>query len=239
MKFHVHHFAAAALLLLLFIAACTTDPIIPAGGIIEDPPVEDPAETNPCPEGVVSFQFEILPIMVSACGYSACHDRASHREGVILVDYESIRREVRPGDAGRSDLYKSITEDPNDEDFMPERPAAPLTSEQTDLIRDWINQGAENTDCGIPCDPTQTSFSEDIFPILKDYCVGCHGNNREDGGVNLSSHAEILASVNNGSLIGAMKREISFAPMPPLGSFVSSCRIAQIENWIAAGAPNN
>lgn len=239
MKIYAHYFVAVACLLLLFVSACTTDPIVPAGGIVEDPPVEDPSETNPCPEGVVSFQYEILPIMVSACGYSACHDRASHREGVILVDYASILREVRPGDAARSKLYKSITEDPNDEDFMPERPATPLTSDQTRLIRDWINQGAENTDCGTPCDPTQISFSNDIFPILKSYCVGCHGDNRADGGVNLSSHARILTVVNNGSLIGAMKREISFAPMPPLGSYVSNCRIAQIENWIAAGALNN
>ena len=239
MKLYLHFLTAAAFLGILLFAACTTDPIIPAGGIVEEPATEDPGETNPCPEGTVSFQYQILPIMVSACGYSGCHDRASHEEGVILVDYESIRREVRPGNANRSELYKSITEDPNDDDFMPERPAAPLTSNQTRLIRDWIDQGANETDCGVPCDPTQASFSEDIFPILKDYCVGCHGNNREDGGVNLSSHAEILASVNNGSLIGAMKREISFAPMPPLGSYVSGCRIAQIENWIADGAPNN
>jgi hypothetical protein len=238
MKFYAHYFAAVAFL-LFFTAACTTDPIIPAGGIVEDPPVEDPAETNPCQEDIISFQYQILPIMVSACGYSGCHDRASHEDGVILVDYESIRREVRPGDPGNSDLYESITEDPNEDDFMPERPAAPLSSAQTRLIRDWISQGANDTDCGIPCDPSLTSFSEDIFPILKDYCVGCHGDNREDGGVNLSSHAEILASVNNGTLVGTMKRQISFAAMPPLGSFVSSCRIAQIENWIAAGALNN
>lgn len=239
MKFYTHHFAAIAFLGLLFIAACTTEPVIPAGGIVEEPAEEDPGESNPCLDGTISFQHKILPIMVSACGYSACHDRASHEEGVILVDYESIRREVRPGDPGDSELYESITEDPNDDDFMPERPAVALTSEQTRAIRDWINQGAENTDCGIPCDPTQTSFREDIFPILKDYCVGCHGSNREDGGVNLSSHAEILASVNDGTLIGSMKRETFYAPMPPLGSFVSSCRITQIENWIADGAPNN
>lgn len=239
MKSYPYHFVVVALLGLLFVAACTTDPIIPAGGIVEDPPVVDPAEADPCPEDIVSFQYKILPIMVASCGYSGCHDRATRAEGVVLVDYESIRREVRPGDPGDSELYESITEDPNDDDFMPERPAAALTSDQTRAIRDWINQGAENTNCGIPCDPTQTSFREDIFPILKDYCVGCHGSNREDGGVNLSSHAEILTSVNNGTLIGSMKREISFAPMPPLGSYVSDCRIAQIENWIAEGALNN
>jgi hypothetical protein len=239
MKFYAHFFIAVAFLSLLLFSACTTDPIIPAGGIVEAPGEEDPGEANPCPEDVVSFKHKILPIMVSACGYSGCHDRISHEEDVILVDYESIRREVSPGNPGDSELYKSITEDPNDEDFMPERPAAALTSEQTQDIRDWISQGANNTDCGTPCDPTQTSFSNDIFPILKDYCVGCHGSNREDGGVNLSSHAEILASVNDGTLVGSMKRAVSFAPMPPLGSFVSSCRITQIENWIADGAPNN
>lgn len=239
MKIFLGYATLLFFLTIVLAPGCTTEPIVPAGGIVEQPAVEDPGAANPCPDGTVSFHHKILPIMVASCGYSGCHDRATAAEDVVLVDYESVRREVNPGDPNDSELYESITEDPNDGDFMPERPAAPLSSAQTRAIRDWINQGAENTDCGTPCEPTLTSFESDIFPILKDYCVGCHGANREDGGVNLSSHAEILTSVNNGTLVGSMKRDISFAPMPPLGSYISACRITQIENWIAAGAPNN
>ncbi|MBC6995377.1 cytochrome c [Neolewinella lacunae] len=231
-------FFFGGLLGLLLVAACTTDPILPASGIIpEDPIVIDPGENNPCPEGTISFQYQILPIMVASCGYSGCHDRASHRDGVVLVDYASVLREVRPGNANRSDLYESITE--NGDDLMPEPPAQPLTTTQKNVIRDWINQGAKNTDCGVPCDPSVFTFSGQIFPMLQDYCAGCHGNNRQDGGVNLSSHANILATVRNGTLLGAIRQEPSFASMPPLGSALSECRVAQVRNWIEAGAPNN
>lgn len=234
----LHFLSVAGPLCLLLAVACTTDPILPAGGIIpEDPIVIDPGEGNPCTDGTISFQYQVLPIMVASCGYSGCHDRASHREGVVLVDYASVIREVRAGDANRSSLYRSITG--NGEDLMPEPPAQPLTATQKQVIKDWINQGANNTDCGVPCDAANFTFSGEIFPMLQDYCSGCHGNNRQDGGVNLSSHAKILLTVNNGTLLGAIRHEPSFASMPPLGSGLSDCRVAQVKNWIDAGAPNN
>lgn len=233
----LHFLSAAAPLCLLLAAACTTDPIIPAGGIVEEPPVVDPGEGNPCTDGIISFQHQVLPIMVASCGYSGCHDRASRREGVVLVDYATVLNHVRPGDAARSKLYRSLNE--GGDDVMPPRPAAPLSAEQKRVIKDWIDQGANNTDCGVPCDPTNFTFSGVIFPMLKDYCSGCHGANRQDGGVNLSSHANILATVNNGTLLGTIRHEASYAAMPPSGSMLSECRIAQVKNWIDAGAPNN
>jgi mono/diheme cytochrome c family protein len=208
-----------ATLLILVGIGCTTDPIIPAGGVPVEPPVPDPGLDNLCPDGVISFQHQVLPILISSCAYSGCHDVASHAEGVILDSYEQVRREVKPGDPNDSELYESLLE--NGDDRMPPWPADRLSNDQITLIRTWIEQGAENTTCGAPCDAELSSFSADIFPILQNSCIGCHNANRTEGNVNLESYNLIIPYVDNG------------------GSSLSDCRISQIEKWIQEGAQNN
>ncbi len=224
-------------ILLIFIA-CKSDPVIPDGGLPPEPPVQDPGLNNPCEEGEISFQHQVLPIMISSCAYSGCHDPASAEDDIVLNNYENVRKEVSPGNANNSELYESITESDSD-DIMPPPPAPRLTSAQIGIIRDWINQGAKNTDCGAPCDPEASAFAADILPMLQNYCIGCHNASRSDGGVNLESYDKVIPYVEDGSLIGSMKYEVSFAPMPPSGSRLSDCRIAQVQKWIDEGAQNN
>jgi hypothetical protein len=52
-------------------------------------------------------------------------------DGIVLV----------AGDAAKSDLYRRITLAAGSDDVMPNKGSV-LTKAQTDLIRDWINQGA-------------------------------------------------------------------------------------------------
>ncbi len=224
-------------LIMLGMLACTTDPIIPAGGIPVIPPVQDPGEADLCPSGKISFQHQVLPIMISACAYSGCHDVVSAAEGVVLDSYERVIKEVKPGNPNGSALIEYLGD--GGDDAMPPPPAMSLNHQQIQLIRNWIDQGAENTDCGTSCISTRSSFSADIFPLLQDYCIGCHNNARLDGDVNLANYNEILPYVENGSLIGSIKDEVFYPVMPPTGSQLSTCRISQIEKWIEEGALDN
>ena len=226
-----------AVILLLGIG-CTSDPIIPSGGIQLPPPVQDPGVTNQCENGIISFYHQVLPIMVSACAYSGCHDAETAEYGIVLDSYRNIIKEVTPGDPNDSELYESITESDRD-DIMPPPPASPLTSTQILIIRQWIEQGAKETDCGVPCDPTQTSFVANILPLIQDYCIGCHSSSRTDGGVNLEDYNHILPYVLDGQLMGTIRHDALFAVMPPSGSKISECRITQIQSWIDEGAQNN
>ena len=226
---------------LVLLSACTSDPIIPNTFVIDNPPiipVQDPGNDNLCVEGVISFHHQILPIMVSACAYSGCHDANTAEEGIVLETYEDIIKEVTPGDPGESELYESITEDEGDE-IMPPPPSSPLTRLQINTIRQWILQGAKNTDCGTSCNPDAASFKNDVLPILQDYCIGCHSSARSDGNVNIESYDQVLPYVGNGTLIGTIKHTEFYPVMPPSGSKISDCRITQIEKWIAEGAKNN
>ncbi|MEZ4994044.1 MAG: c-type cytochrome domain-containing protein [Saprospiraceae bacterium] len=236
-KYHFHLLWTAFALTVLTMAGCRTEPIIPEGGIPTEPPVQDPGVENLCDPGIISFQHEILPLLISSCAYSGCHDATSHKEGVVLDSYERAMREVKAGNADRSSLYRSVTR--GGEEFMPPRPATPLTTEQTNLIRDWINQGANNTDCGTACDPAESSFSGTVFPMIQNFCVGCHSNSRADGGVNLSDYDRVRSYAQTGALIGAISHDPYYAAMPPSGSALSACRIAQVQKWIDEGMKNN
>lgn len=224
-------------LFLFLIAGCKTDPVIPTGGLPTEPPVQDPGDENLCENGTISFQHQVLPIMVSACAYSGCHDVATAEEGVVLNNYENVMKEVTPGNPNDSELYESITD--IEYDIMPPPPADLLTTEQIGIIRDWILQGAENTTCGTSCDSTATSFSVNIFPMLQTYCVGCHNSNRTDGNVNIENYETIIPYIQNGALLGSIKHDVLYAAMPPSGSILSTCKVAQIEKWINEGALNN
>lgn len=229
-----------SLLLIMLIVACKTDPIIPDGGIVAPdlPIVQDPGDENLCDEGVISFQHQVLPIMISSCAYSGCHDAITAEDDIELYSYEKVLKEVTPGDPNNSELYESIIEpDPND--IMPPPPASPLSNEQISIIRNWISQGANNTDCGTTCDSTAASYANDIAPLLQDYCVGCHNSSRSDGNVNLESHAKVVTYVDNGTLMGSIIHDPLYAKMPPSGSKLSDCRIAQVQKWIDEGAQDN
>jgi len=223
----------------LLFSSCKTDPVVPVGGVpIEGPTVQDPGEDNICENGVISFQHQVLPLMISGCAYSGCHDAVTVEDGVVLNNYENVMKEVSPGNPNDSELYEYIIEtDPDD--IMPPPPAAKFTTEQISIIRQWIEQGAENTDCGTPCDSTQTSFASDIFPLLQDYCIGCHNSTRSDGNVDIDNYNKIIPYVNNGALIATIVHDPLYPKMPPSGSKLSNCRISQIQKWINEGAQDN
>ena len=76
-----------------------------------------------CSPDTVYFQQQVLPIFISNCSLSGCHDAASHQDGVVLTNYQSIMNtgEIEPGDPNDSEVYEKITENDND-DRMPPPP---------------------------------------------------------------------------------------------------------------------
>ena len=197
------------------------------------------SESGSCSDNLVSFKFQVHPILVSNCAQSGCHNSKDKAEDISVETYEEVMKEIRPGNADRSEHYKSITEDPNDDDIMPERPRDPLLASEIKIIGDWINQGAGNTDCSVPCDATATSFKVNIQPLFKTYCYGCHQANDQQGNVSMEDYEHILEYVRDGSLLGSMKHERDYDAMPLYLDKMTDCQIALVENWITEGALNN
>lgn len=243
----------AVLGLLLTLHACVHEPFWPDGSPfvpIDTGGTTGPGDTivlppdtlagHPCDPDTVYFQRDVLPILISNCAMSGCHDAATAQEGIVLASYAQVMAsgEVVPGDLDEGDLYEAITENDPDK-IMPPPPATPLTGAQIAVIRTWIQQGARDLTCdeGGGCDTTQVTYTTYIRPLMQTYCTGCHSGSSPSGGIGLTTHAEVVAVAATGALYGAMAHETGYAAMPQGGDKLSACRIDQVAAWIRAGTP--
>lgn len=206
-------------------------------------PIDTMVVVEPCDSNVVYFDMEILPILISNCAFSGCHDPASAEDGVILDSYENVMAtaDVEPFDLQHSEIYEVLTEDDEDK-RMPPPPTARLDQDKIQLIAKWILQGAEDLECDPDaegCDVDDMSFMMDIVPILDTYCVGCHSGNVPSGGISLDNHAGVKVVADNGKLFGAINWNEGFVPMPQGGEKLPDCSIDKIKSWIDAGALDN
>lgn len=196
--------------------------------------------TVPCDPNKVYFNQQVLPILISNCSMSGCHDQASHEGDVILISYTSVMTtgDIRVGNPGESDLYKKLVDtDPGDR--MPPPPQNPLTSQQIDLVRRWILQGADNLTCQSLCDTTSFTFSAAIKPMIELKCQGCHSGVNAQGGIDLTTYANVKLRIDDGKFWGSVNHQVGYSPMPKNGNKLSDCELTQIRKWIEAGSPNN
>lgn len=201
----------------------------------------NPPPTVNCSPDTAYFQQQVLPIFISNCSVSGCHDNITRQDGVVLTSYNSIMStgDIRPGNPGNSEVYEKITEHDND-DRMPPPPRNRLTQQQIDLIRTWIVQGAKNNSCiSSSCDTANVTYSGAIRNIISNKCQGCHSGANPSGGFDYSTYNGVKARVDDGKLWGAVNHVQGFSPMPKNGSKLSDCELGQIKKWIDAGAPNN
>lgn len=223
-------FAAFVISLLVFIVACKHDAPIPE-------PSNEPIVSLDCPSDTVYFQNTILPILISNCAMSGCHDQVSAREGIILTDYvQAINTgSIQPGNAKHSELYEAIT-DFNSDDIMPPSNYGSLTSEEINAIKTWIDQGAINNMCG-KCDTNNFTFSSGVWPIVESNCQGCHTNATQENGMHqFNNWQDIVADSEAfwGSILG-----IDYSPMPQNSNGLNDCQKTIIRKWLDSGAPNN
>ena len=143
---------------------------------------------------------------------------------------------VEAGNAAESELIQVLFE--TGEDRMPPPPNAPLTDEQIDVLIDWIDQGALNLSCS-SCDTTAVTYSGSLVPLLTTGCVTCHSGTSPDGGVDLTTHANVTGAVSYSNLMASIRQESGAAAMPPAGSALNDCEVRLFEIWIQEGMPNN
>lgn len=190
-----------------------------------------------CDSDTIYFQNTILPMLISNCSTSGCHDLATAQDDVVLINYDLIiaTGDIEPGNPEDSEIYESITEaDPDD--FMPPAPNVPLTQTQIDMIYDWIDQGALNNSCE-GCDTSQFTYTLSIKPLIDLKCKGCHSGVEPEADFNLITYDDISMISMNGILLDVLNHgEGDFADMPPNGGQLADCEIEQITKWIEAGA---
>ena len=210
--------------------------------------IEQGAQQTTCPDdgiddggatGVksVCFQRDILPILQSSCGTTGCHDAATAREGFVFTSYSSTLKAVVANDPLESKLYKVITEDPSEDDFMPPSPYSPLSQAQIDSIYNWIANGAKDEVCATLCDTVSpVTYNRVIASVINNNCKSCHSGSNPSGNVPIENYADTKVIADNGKLLQVIKR-IS-TPMPPSYP-LTDCQIRQVELWIEQGTLEN
>lgn len=190
--------------------------------------------TRPCNPDTVYFQTQVLPILISNCAMSGCHDANSHKEGVNLSTYSKVMSTggVKAGKPNDSDLYKEIIDGK-----MP--PNGSLSASDTELIRKWIAQGALNLSCVEGCDSTNVTYTNTISPIIVSQCKGCHSGSTPSAGIDLSTYDGVKTIALNGTLYGSVSHATGYKAMPQGGSKLSDCQITAIDKWVKMGAPQN
>ena len=97
----------------------------------------------------VAFSRDVLPILSDAC--FQCHgpDEEGRQGDLRLDEEENVKVDrggyqvVAPGDAEASELLRRLTSTDEYEQMPPPELNRPLSKEQVDLVRRWIEQGAE------------------------------------------------------------------------------------------------
>ncbi|CAN5244744.1 hypothetical protein BH09BAC1_BH09BAC1_24170 [soil metagenome] len=233
-----------SLLMLVWISACKHDPYFPDELTHIYPEDTIPTNPQPCSTDTVYFANQIQPLLVSNCAKAGCHDAGTREKGYNFGYYDDFMNTdaFDGGNLGNSKGWDVIVTT-NQRNIMPPPPYAPLTTEQKDLVRSWILQGARKNSCTVSnCDTTNVSLSTDIGPIFQTSCYGCHSTaaaQSSGSGIDLEIYNSLQTYANNGRLACSVAHDGACSYMPKGGNKLPSCQIEEIVAWVNAGGPNN
>jgi len=187
-----------------------------------------PAQASP-----VCFQRDLLPVLVSSCGTTGCHNQTTHKEGYTITSYATVMSNlVKAGSPTTSKLY-TIVKNNN----MPPSPYPALSNAVKDSIYNWIKNGALNDVCTSLCDTTGVvTYQNQIAILLSKNCIACHSATNASKGIILDNYASVKTYLDNGKLLAAVKG--TSIQMPP-GYSITSCELREIVLWKSNGAIQN
>ena len=109
-----------------------------------------------------------------------------------------------------------------------------------------------STDTAAPATEAQAapgasvSFAHDVLPILESRCTNCHGGERTEKGLNLTTYTGMMQGSQNGPVVTAgnaidskLVELIVNQKMPKRGPKLTPPQVEVITNWVNQGAPNN
>lgn len=201
-------------------------------------------------ERIPRYESDILPIFQARC--TDCHNSDDRESDLDLTTPQGLFKGgqsgevIARGDADASHLYELIHEG-----AMPPEDSEPLTEEQVETIRRWIEAGTPFQ--------KEVSWSElvaevnnhDVEPIMLLRCAMCHGLRRQEAGLDLRTKASLLKGGESGPAIVLGKPEESLAvvrvaahEMPPKDQLVkvgvrpmTPAELEKVKRWIELGAP--
>ena len=177
--------------------------------------------------GSVDFGRDVRPILADTC--FKCHgpDEHDRKAGLRLDDREDVFEEfgsVVPGDLESSELYQRLISDDPDSLMPPSDSGRKLSGEQIDLIKRWIEQGAQWENHWSLTAPVKAEL-----PKVKkaDWSI-----NEIDRFI-LSRLEQKKLQPNEGAKRAVLIRRVAFdlTGLPPAQELVKKYRESKTENW--------
>ena len=91
----------------------------------------------------------------------------------------------------------------------------------------------------LECQTENITYSNQVLSIIEEACYKCHDAARNFGNITLEGYSELKKYVDNGQLLGAIRHDAGYSPMPKNEAQLLECDIEKIEAWVNVGAPNN
>ena len=220
----------------------------------------------------IDFTKHVLPIMEDRC--FSCHNAPYEKNGRTIHPKAGLRLDthewvmkgnlddtvVEAGNVAESYLYEVVTLDEDDDMFMPPK-GGPLSPEQIDVLKRWIEEGAKASAAG---DRTADmskgiSFHDHIFPLIEEKCLDCHSepyvkNGRTihpKAGLRLDTYESVIKGNLDGIIVekGNAEESTLYAVvtldeddpeiMPPKGEPLTEDEVKMLKQWIEEGAKEN
>ncbi len=210
----------------------------------------------------IDFAKDIHPVLEDRC--IKCHGPKKQKGKLRLDTREfAVEHVVIPGDADGSELVERIVLPPGHDDIMPPK-GDPLTEKQIAAFKQWINEGAEWPESptvvaevdteekteteAAPAAATSSegltvSFEKQVWPIISDRCVECHGPKKRKGRLRLDKkelaleHVIVPGKTEESELVTRITLPLDDDDvMPPEGDPLTKQQIELLTTWVAEGA---
>ena len=141
-----------------------------------------------------------------------------------------------------------------------ETPAAPPTDTSAPAT-EAATEAPASTDTAAPTEPpaatevpaTQpasggatVSFANNILPLFESRCIGCHGGERTQEGLDLKTHDSLMAGSSNGPVLvpgdsanSLLVEMVVTQKMPKRGPKLTPDQVQLITDWVNQGALDN
>ncbi len=203
----------------------------------------------------IDFMMQVKPILEGSCTH--CHGEKEDKGDFRMHTLEDLKKGnetgpgLTPGDPKKSSIYTTLILPKDDDLVMPPAKEGLLAKEQIELLKLWIEQGAE-WPAGLKLKETpRANFAKHIQPILEENCVSCHTPEKSKGDWILTSKKEAFETGENAPNIVPFDTERSTIYtltaldkdadelMPPTksGGPLKRDQITLLKLWIEQGAP--
>ena len=149
----------------------------------------------------IDFALDVKPLLESAC--LSCHGPEKPKgdlqlmSRVLAIKGGENGASLVPGKPAESKLHTSTILAPDHDDIMPPK-GDPLSKAQTEVLRQWIEQGAEWPESITLEKVARVDFVKEIQPIFELNCVACHRDGHDKGGLRMDERALAFKGGENG-----------------------------------------